>query len=106
MQLLKVHKSEADEESVIDHLHHGVVQVRDFVRQTLFIQRAQLFQQYDRVPFEAIRLSRDLDVSWQFRLLNLGRDSRHDDGGTKAIPDVVLNDENGAKAALFRTDYG
>lgn len=84
--------------------HHLVVKVGYFVREPLFVDRPNLFQQNDGIPVEAMGFGVNLDMRRQLSLLNLGRNGRYDNGGAKAVADVILENENRADASLLRAD--
>jgi len=78
--------------------------MRDFIRQALLIDSADLLQQYDRIPVEAMSCRIHLDMRGQLSFLDLGRDGGYDYSWAESVANVILNDENGTDSALLRAD--
>ena len=81
--------------------------MRNFVRQTLLVDRTDLLQQHDGVAVEAMRRRIHLYMRRQLCFLNLSGDGSYDDGRAEAVTDVILYYENGTDSSLFRSyDWG
>lgn len=101
--MLKIDKTDADLERFVYLAHRFVVEVRNFVGKSLFIDRTNLLKQKHGIPVESMGGRVDLDMRRQLRFLNLRRDGRYDDSRAEAIADIILNNEHGTYTALLRT---
>lgn len=101
----KVDQTQADHQRFVDPIHHFLIQMGDFVGQTLFINRANLLQQNHRVPIKPVGFGVDLHMGGQLGLLNLSGNRGDDHGGAKPIAYIVLDDQNRPDPTLFRSNH-
>lgn len=100
---LEIDKTDANLQRFVYFAHRFVVEMRDFVGKPLFIYRPDLLKKQHGIPVEPVGRRIDLDMRRQLRLLNLGRNGRHDDRRAEAVANIILNDQNRTHAALFGT---
>lgn len=103
--LLKIDHAQADHQGLINTTHHLVVQMSDFIRQSLFINSTNLFQQNNRITVKSISFGIDFHMSRQLSLLDLGCNRGDDHGGAKPIANVILNYQNRPNPTLFGSDH-
>lgn len=89
---LKINKTQADLDRLVDEIHHVVVQMRDFIRQALLIDRSDLLKQNHRIAVETIFFRIDFHVGGKLRLLNLRGYRRDHDRRAETVAYVILDD--------------
>ena len=101
----RIFKAETDEDGAVDAGHGGGRKRADAREQPPFVQRADLFEQDDGILGESEGVG-EFDVCGKAGFSDPARHGRRDDGGGIFVSRVVLDDENGAHAALFAPDDG
>lgn len=88
----------------VDRFHRLLVQTTDKFRKTALIDRADLFEQYDAFFCQPLRLNGYMRRKICFA--RTARDRCHDRRRAVPVPRIVLQDQDGAKAALLAPDDG
>ena len=97
-------QTDADRQRMIDAANVLFGQMPNEVAQATLIDGAQLFQQDDRGQFQAI-LGVDVVVGGKFGFhAGFARNGSDNDRGAVFVPDIVLNDHDGAIALLLGAD--
>ena len=85
----------------------ALVHTSHLLPQPLFVQRAYLLQQDDRIPGQSASSAPPARCVWAgCALPSLGGDGRRDNGGAVAVAGVVLHDQHRAHAALLAAHHG
>jgi hypothetical protein len=84
-------------------IHDLRAQCADALPETALIKGADLFGEYNAVLLKSRAFAGYRYMGGQARLVHLSCDRKHDHRRTVPVSDVVLYDQHGADAALFRT---
>ncbi|WP_423816571.1 hypothetical protein [Ruminococcus champanellensis] len=97
-------QTDADRQRMVDASNVLFGQMPDEVAQAALIDGTQLFQQDDRKQLQAV-LGVNVVVGEKFGFhAGFARDESNNDRGAVFVPDIVLNNHDGAIALLLRTD--
>lgn len=97
-------QTDADRQRMVDAANVLFGQMPDEVAQASLIDGAQLFQQDDGGQLQAV-LGVDVVVGGKFGFhAGLARNGSDNDRGAVFVPDIVLNDHDGAIALLLGAD--
>ena len=97
-------QTDADRQRMVDAANVLFGQMPDEVAQASLIDGAQLFQQDDRGQLQAV-LGVDVVVGGKFGFhAGFARNGSDNDRGAVFVPDIVLNDHDGAIALLLGAD--
>lgn len=97
-------QTDADRQRMVDAANVLFGQMPDEVAQAALIDGAQLFQQDDRGQLQAV-LGVDVVVGGKFGFhAGFARNGSDNDRGAVFVPDIVLNDHDGAIALLLGAD--
>lgn len=99
-------QTETNSESRIDFKHIEAVERPHLFFQPSFIDGSDLFEQHHRISGQAAVVCVETNMCGQLGFGLPTRNSRCDDGRTKSVADVVLDNQNRTDTALFRTDNG
>lgn len=78
--------------------------MRNFVCQSLLVDRPDLLQQNNGIPVKPVRFRLDLNMRGKLCLLDLRCNSRNDYRWAESIADIVLDHEHGTDTALLGPD--
>ncbi len=98
-------KTKADRKGMVDLIHRVVIQFSHFFLETSFVDGTDLFQQYHRIPGETAVSGAQLNVCWKLGLLLLTGNGSSDYRRTELVAHVILNDQYGTYAPLFRSHH-
>ena len=97
-------QTDADRQRMVDAANVLFGQMPDEVAQAALIDGSQLFQQDDRGQLQAV-LGVDVVVGGKFGFhAGFARNGSDNDRGAVFVPDIVLNDHDGAIALLLGAD--
>ena len=97
-------QTDADRQRMVDAANVLFGEMPDEVAQAALIDGAQLFQQDDRGQLQAV-LGVDVVVGGKFGFhAGFARNGSDNDRGAVFVPDIVLNDHDGAIALLLGAD--
>ena len=95
-------QSEGYRQRLIDRLHRTIVDGAFFLSEAAFVQCTHLLEQDDAVALQPAVMRFDRNMGGEFGFIGFAGDRGGDHGGGIAVADVVLDDQYGAYASLFR----
>ncbi len=99
-------KTEGNEHCPIDVSHIFIIEHTDTLFKSSLVESTYLFEKDYRIFCQTELPLMKFDMSGQFCFGELACDRGHNDGGRIFVANIVLNDKDGAHAALFGADDG